>query len=63
MFQQSLRRLRLRHKTPARASGGPTGCRRLAGEEQLCRCTAERSKYCLLFLHSGKVALAAMYLR
>jgi hypothetical protein len=31
-FQQLLRRLRLRHKTSAWASGGPSGGRRLGGE-------------------------------
>jgi hypothetical protein len=35
--------------------------RRLAGEEQLGRCTAEQSKYYLLYLCGGKITLAAMY--
>jgi hypothetical protein len=38
MFPQLLRRLRLRNKTSAWASGGPTGGRRVAGEEQFGRC-------------------------
>jgi hypothetical protein len=36
---------------------------RLAGGEQLGRLTAERSKYYRLCLYSGKLTLAAMYLR
>jgi len=36
---------------------------RLAGEDRLGRSTAEKSKYYRLYLHRGKVALAAMYLR
>jgi hypothetical protein len=63
MFQQSLLHLRLRQKTSARASGGPAGGRRLEGEEQLGRCTAEHSKDCRPYLYSGKLALAAMSLR
>jgi hypothetical protein len=40
------------------------GAARLAGEEQLGRCTPEQStKYYRLFLCSGKLTLAAMYLR
>jgi hypothetical protein len=34
-----------------------------AGEEQLGRCTAGKSKYYRLHLNSGKFTLAAMYLR
>jgi hypothetical protein len=34
-----------------------------AGEEQIGRVTAEQSKYYRLYLHSGKLSLAAMYLR
>jgi hypothetical protein len=62
MFQQLLFRLRRRQKPSAWASGGPAGRRRSAGEEQLGRCTAEQRKYYRLYLHSGKVSLAAMYL-
>jgi hypothetical protein len=63
IFHKCLRRLRLRHKTLARASGGLAGGRRLAGEDQLGRCAAEESKYYRLYLYSGKVTLAAMHLR
>jgi hypothetical protein len=34
-----------------------------AGEETLSRCTAGQSKYYRLYLYSGKIALAAIYLR
>jgi hypothetical protein len=63
MLQQSLRRLRLRHKTSAWTFGSLAGGRFLAGEEQLGGCTAKHSKYYRLYLHSDKVTLAAMYLR
>jgi hypothetical protein len=63
MFQLLLRRLRLRHKTLAWVSGGPAGGRHVAGEEQLGRCAAEKSKYYRLYLYSGRLTLAAMYLR
>jgi len=63
VFQPLLRCLRLRHNISAWAFGSPTGGRRLAGDEQLGRCTAEQSKYCRLHLYSGKLALAAMYIR
>jgi hypothetical protein len=59
MFQLLLHRRRLRHKTSPWASDS----RRLAGEEQLGRFSAEQSKYYQLYLYSGRVALAAMYLR
>jgi hypothetical protein len=55
--------LRLRHKILAWSSGGPTGDRGLAGDEQLGRCTAEQSEFYRLYLHGGNVALAATYLR
>jgi hypothetical protein len=63
MFQQLLRRLRLRNKTSAWASGGPVGGRRLAEEEKLSRFAAEQRKYNQLYLYSGKLTLAALYLR
>jgi hypothetical protein len=44
MFQQLLRRMRLRHKTSALASGGPAGGRNLEGEEQLGRFTEGQGK-------------------
>jgi hypothetical protein len=34
-----------------------------AGEEQLDRCTAKQSKHYWLYVHSGNIALAAMYPR
>jgi len=43
--------------------GGPAGGRRLAREEQLGRYAAEQSKSYRLYLYSGKVTLAVMYLR
>jgi hypothetical protein len=33
-----------------------------AGEEQLGRCTAGYNRYCRLYVSSGKLILAAMYL-
>jgi hypothetical protein len=63
MFQLPLRYLRLRKTNSAWASGGPAGGGRLAGEEQLGRCTAEQSKFYPLYLYSGKVTNAAMYLQ
>jgi len=63
MFHPLLRRLRLRHKTSARASGDPPGGRRLAGEERHGRCTAEQSYYDRFYPHNGKFTLAAMYFR
>jgi hypothetical protein len=63
MFQPLLRRLRLRHKRAAWASGGPAGGRLLTGEGQLGRCAAELSVFYRFYLYSGKLALAAMYLR
>jgi len=42
MFQQLLRRLRLRHKTSAWASSGPVAGRRVAGEKKPGRCTSEQ---------------------
>jgi hypothetical protein len=56
MLQLLLRRLRLRYKTSAWASGGRAPRRRgaaTAGEEQLGRCSAEQSKYYRLYLYSG----------
>jgi|AntAceMinimDraft_5_1070358.scaffolds.fasta_scaffold43273_1 hypothetical protein len=63
MFQPLLRRLRLRQKALACASGGPAGGRPLAGGRGLGRCEAEQSKYYRFYLYSGKLTLAAMYLR
>jgi hypothetical protein len=40
----------------------PCRGRLLAAEEQLGRCTTEQSKYFRLYLYSGKLTLAAMYL-
>jgi hypothetical protein len=60
IFQQSVRRIRLRHKTSAWASGGPTEGRCLAGEEQLGSCVAEKSKNYQSHLYSDKVTFAAM---
>jgi hypothetical protein len=37
--------------------------RSLAGEEQLSKCSAEQIKYYRLYLYSGEVTLAAVYLR
>jgi hypothetical protein len=52
---------------PRPLPAAPLGVRRkyliTAGEKQLGSCAAARSKYCRLHLHSGKVTLAAMYLR
>jgi hypothetical protein len=63
MFQNLLCRLCLRHKTSARAFGGPAGGRRLAEEEQLGRYSAEQSKYYRFNLYGSKVTFAAMHLR
>jgi hypothetical protein len=62
VFQKLLRRLHLRHKTSAWASG-PAGCRCLAEEEQLGKCSAKQSEYYQLYSNIGKLCLAAMYLR
>jgi hypothetical protein len=61
MFQPLLRRLRLRQKTTAWASGSPAGGRRIVEEEQLGRCAAEPSKYYWRYRYSGKLTLAVMY--
>jgi hypothetical protein len=63
MFQPLLRRQRLWHKTSARDTVDSAGSRRLEGEKQLGRRAAELSKYYRLYLYSGKVTLAAIYLR
>jgi hypothetical protein len=47
----------------SRCYAAPAGGRRVAGEEQLGRCTAENRIYYRLYLHSSKLALAVMYLR
>jgi hypothetical protein len=60
MLQQSARRMRLRHKTSAWASGGPTEGRRLAGEEKIGSCVAKKSKYYQPHLYIDKVTFAAM---
>jgi len=52
-------RLRLRQNTSPWASGGPAGKRRLSGEDQHGRCTAEQSKYYQLYLNIGMASLAA----
>jgi hypothetical protein len=54
--------MHLRLKAVAWASGDPVWGRCLAREDQLGRCTAEKVNITDLF-YSGKVTLAAMYLR
>jgi hypothetical protein len=61
IIQQLLRHQRLRQRISGWASGGPAGGGRLAGEEQLGRCTAEKSIHYRLYLYSGKVTLAVIY--
>jgi hypothetical protein len=63
MPQPLFRRLSLRNKTSTWASNGPAATRSLAREEQLGRYTTDRAKYYRLYLYSGKVTLAPMYLR
>jgi hypothetical protein len=48
-------------KTSAWTFGGPAWSRRLAGEGQLGRCTAEQTKYYQLYPNSGKLVLAVGY--
>jgi hypothetical protein len=50
MFLPLVRHLRLLQNTSARASVGPASGRRLAGEDQLGRCAAERCTYYRLYL-------------
>jgi len=63
MLQPLLHRLRLRLNTSAWSSGGPTGDRRIAEEEQLGRCAAGQSIYYWLYVNSTKLILAAIYFR
>jgi hypothetical protein len=62
MFQEMLRRLRLgtitRRGPPATLPGQAFSRRKKLG-----RCSAEQRKYYQFYLHSGKLTLAAMYLR
>jgi hypothetical protein len=63
VFRPLLRRLRLRLKNSAWASSDPARGGRLEGEEQLGRSKAEQNNCYRFYLYSGKITLAAMYLR